>query len=312
MPTLNLLFWFVGGDAYLAAVYGYHVQKDQKPLIGEFLKTLYLHTPLFVGLVLAPTLGAWQRFRSYALAGGQVEAELPGSFFAPFKLWDEPALGSVKLAFLVCVTMTYEFTLFQELYGFYFALLFPTAAYCTGFTLAAIGGAIVDGMKSLAARDLRPFAVALAFVFAWGSWVPLALEANWAFSNPGTGRDPQPAKGVNPGPGLDGAGRRHDGHVHVHGSADAGHLRRGLHRPVPAVRGELERLPCRPDRTRRRGRGAYGMEQRAVSVESRAHRGRPHPASQCVASADAPVHRIPRVRRGLLILRLQLRRERRG
>ncbi|MBT9557341.1 MAG: hypothetical protein IV100_14975 [Myxococcales bacterium] len=195
---INLLFWFVGGDDFLAAVYGYHVKKDEKPLIGEFLKALYHHTPLFVGLLLAPALGAWQRFRGYALPGGNAEPEQPGSFFAPFKLWDEPGLGSVKMAFLVCATLLVEFTMFQELYAFYFALLFPTAAYCTGYSLAAIGGAIVDGLHALTARQIRPFAVAMAFTVAWGLWLPLAVEANWAFSNPGRGKDALPAKGVNP------------------------------------------------------------------------------------------------------------------
>jgi len=195
---INLLFWFVGGDDYLSAVYGYHVKKDEKPLVGEFLKTLYHHTPLFVGLLLAPALGAWQRFRGYALPGGHAEREQPGSFFAPNKLWDEPGLGSVKLAFLVCATLLVEFTMFQELYAFYFALLFPTAAYCTGYSLAAIGGAALDGLHALTARRGRPFAIAMAFTVAWGLWVPLAVEANWAFSNPGRGKDALPAKGLNP------------------------------------------------------------------------------------------------------------------
>ncbi len=205
--AINLLFYGIGGEAYLQAVYGYHMAKEQKPLIGEFLKTTYHHAPLVLGLALAPLVGAWQRFTNHAPLMAKPDQEVAGSFFAPFKLVDEPALGTVKVVWLLAVSLVFEFTLFQEIYGFYFALIFPAAALCTGYAVAGIAGSVVHGLEALRTGKLAPLGVAAALTVGYGLWVPLTVETNWAFSHPGKpgvdangkrDRFPPPAKGVNP------------------------------------------------------------------------------------------------------------------
>jgi len=180
---INLLFWSIGGDAYVESVYKFHMLKEEKAKAHVFIKMLYYHTPLVWGVLLAPVLMAWQQLRGYAHVGEPVDVEAAGWFFSPMKLFTERGVGAIKIALLVCVTLLIEFTRFQELYSFYFALLFPTAAICTGFAVASLISAVVHELRELAAGRAKALSLGVvAIAVFWACWIPLAAEANWIFS----------------------------------------------------------------------------------------------------------------------------------
>lgn len=182
--VINLTFVFIGGDAFIQSVYKYHVLKEAQIKLPEFLQIFYYHTHLAWGLLLAPVLLAWQQYRQTAHPGEEVEPEGRGWFFSPLKLWTEPGVGAIKIAWLVCVTLIVEFTMFKELYSFYFALLFPTAALCTGFVLSGLLGALIHECRELANGRLSLHLAAVAgFLIAWSMWVPMAQESNWIFAS---------------------------------------------------------------------------------------------------------------------------------
>jgi hypothetical protein len=211
---VNGTFWLLGGDAFIEGVYGFHLLKAKKPLIGVFLKALYHHTPLFFGVLLAPVVGAWLRFRNIPVLWEPLEQETRGSFFAPHKLFAEPALGTIKILWLQAVALLIQLALVNELYSFYFVIAFPYAAAALGYTVAGIISAIIHELQLLTKNQPSPLWWGTALLpLAFAGWIPLAAEANWAFSRSGppkvvvekdaTGAESRrrvrpPAKGLNP------------------------------------------------------------------------------------------------------------------
>ncbi len=193
---LNLLFWLVGGAEYVDGVYKFHLLKEAKPITVEYLNLLYHHAPMAVGVWLAPGLLAWLLYRRTPLPGfGTLPEERKRSFFSPATLLTEPGPGLVKLCFLITVGLLVEFSRFQEIYDFYFALLLPFGAVCAGFAVTALGASLWHDARALAeARPAwaRGASVTVAFFVAYTLWVPLAAEANWGFSNPGRVREDGP------------------------------------------------------------------------------------------------------------------------
>ena len=183
---INVICWLVGGEAFVESVYRFHVEKAEKPKVAEFIQTLYHHMPLFAGALLAPVLLGLQQLRRIPMLGGGDLGEKRGTFFSPFKLFDEPGAGLVKIAFLVTLTFLVEMTRFQEIYDFYFILAFPTAAICTGYTVAALLSAGVHDLRQLA-RGAATWATAgtAALGAVWALQVPFLQETSWIFSAPG-------------------------------------------------------------------------------------------------------------------------------
>ena len=204
--AINLIFWLLAGDTYLEAVYQYHVLKHPKPTQGVFLKMLYYHAHLGMGVLLAPVAVAWQHFRGVRLVGMPADPEPAGSWFAPGRVLTERSTGVVRLCWLVFVGLLVEFTLFSELYDFYFALLIPTAAVCTGYVVALVVAAFRRELGDLISGRLTPaMAAPVALAVLFSLWVPLARETNWAFSSQGPTRvllelqlPPEIAKGLRP------------------------------------------------------------------------------------------------------------------
>ena len=181
---INLLCWALAGDAFIESVYTYHTLKEARPLTPEFIRALYHHPHLFVGVLLAPLTLIWARVRGVPQLG---ETDAPSSerhLLSPFALSVEPAAGAVKVAWLVFAALLVEMTLFREVYSFYFALLFPTAAICTGYAVATLVAAVVHEVRALADRRLRPLSavVVVGLALLWSLWVPLKAEANWIFA----------------------------------------------------------------------------------------------------------------------------------
>jgi len=196
---INLACYFMAGPAFVEGVYEFHGLKAEKDLTIEFLKTLYHHTPLFMGMLLAPVAGAWVRFRGVVIPGQPYDPEDRTSFFSPWSLWSEPGLGAMKVSWLVGVALLVEFTMFRELYGFYFTLIIPYAAIATGYTLAVLIAAVLHELRELNLGRVSLLSWgAPALVIAWSLWVPLAMETNWVFSNRGPPPERARAKGPNP------------------------------------------------------------------------------------------------------------------
>ena len=214
LVLINGGFWYLGGDQFIEGVYGFHLLKAKKPLVGVFLRTLYHHTPLYLGMLLAPVVGAWLRFRNIPMLFEPLEPEVPGSFFSPMKLFSEPGLGQIKILWLQGLALLVQLALVNELYSFYFVIAFPFAAAALGYTVAGIISACAYEFRLLATHSRTPLWWGTALLpVAFASWVPLAAEANWAFSRSGspqttsqtnasgemvTRRIRPPAKGVNP------------------------------------------------------------------------------------------------------------------
>jgi hypothetical protein len=180
---VNFIFFGIGGDEYQQSVYGYHLLKASKDKAPAFIKMLYYHSHLFAGALLAPVVMAWHQLRGVAHPGEPLEAEGKAWFFDPWKLFEERAIGTVKIAWLLLAALLFEFTRFQELYSFYFALLFPFAAICTGYTLSGIAGAAIHELRLLVQGQRGPGILAVVgLCVAFALWVPLANEAQWIFS----------------------------------------------------------------------------------------------------------------------------------
>jgi len=183
---INLVCLWIGGDDFIGGVYRYHGLKLDRDSTIAFLKMLHYHPHLWLGLCLATAVLGWQLFRKFPLVGEPALREERGSFFAPRKLFREPGAGLVKIATLVSATVLIEFTLFKEVYDFYFVLVFPTLAICTGYTIAGLMSAGVHELGELTTgKPHRGLWVVVAFLVVWATCVPLQNETLWAFSGRG-------------------------------------------------------------------------------------------------------------------------------
>jgi len=188
---VNLVFYAIGGDGFLDGVYRYHAEKDLRdPAMVElfggamsfpgsflhnlgvtaagnaFTKEYFYHAHLWLGALALPLLAATR----------WVAAKRPPvRFFDPRRLADDGALGTAETMWLVALALVLQFTLFRELYSFYFVLLYPFLALVTAYVVLA-------GFAALA----RPAAggwrdrVGLAGVFAAliVAWHPALALAN--------------------------------------------------------------------------------------------------------------------------------------
>jgi len=183
---INLLFYGLAGDAFVGGVYRYHGLKFAQDTTAVFLKMLHYHPHLALGLLLAPVLLVWQLYRRFPLLGEEPLHERRGSVFSPRKLWEEPGPGLIKGAFLLAITLLVEFTLFKELYDFYFALMFPALAICTGYTAAALLSAGIHELRDVVRGQLnRRLLWVIGLALLWGSQTLIQQETLWVFGGRG-------------------------------------------------------------------------------------------------------------------------------
>lgn len=204
----------VGGENYLQGVFYYHWGKPAKsamlpyvdgmnpfaPLralfhnLGLFLdaemwrRTLYYHAHLFWGSVVAvgAILLAFAREREAASAPKPCAAG--GAEGKPAKqgwwhlvrpadlLADRPSAGA-RLLLYALVVLLVEFSMFKELYEFYFTLMLPFAAWLTGFAVVTAARAAWEAAESKPPALVAPLAIIGLFCL----WLPVAAHANRVF-----------------------------------------------------------------------------------------------------------------------------------
>ena len=204
----------VGGRAYLEGAFFYHWGKPAKggmlpyldglnpvqPIralftnLGLFLdaqmwrRTLYYHAHLYWGALVAvgAILLAFLRERVPPCEAGGTSGQpaKQGSQLRPLRhlllprdvLADRPSGAARVLLYALAVLMV-EFSMFKELYEFYFVLMLPFAAWLTAF-------AVVEAVKlAWQAAEVEPHRLAapLAVLAAFALWLPVAAHANRVF-----------------------------------------------------------------------------------------------------------------------------------
>jgi hypothetical protein len=163
---LNLAFYLAAGDAFLDGVYRYHEAKtfqdprmvslfdgDQGFLAGlwqnlrvmvaglPFTKEVFYHAHLWLALALLPLV---------AVAGFAAERPPGTSWWRlvdPRRGWQNDPHGRALYLGLVCLALFIQYSLFRELYSFYFMLIYPFLALCLGY--------VVTGAVRLVVRALH-------------------------------------------------------------------------------------------------------------------------------------------------------------
>jgi hypothetical protein len=199
----------VGGHEYLQGVFFYHWGKPAKggavpyldglspvqPLralftnLGLFLdaemwrRTLYYHAHVFWGAVVAvgAILLAFLRERENATSGPEPREALAKQGFWHLLhprdvLADRPS-SVARVLLYALVVLIVEFSMFKELYEFYFVLMLPFAAWLTAY---AVVGAVRLAWEA-AEVEPRRLAAPLVVLAAFGLWLPVAAHANRVF-----------------------------------------------------------------------------------------------------------------------------------
>ncbi len=201
--SLNLIFLAAAGDAFVDGVYRYHGLKTfadarMVPLTGgpkpfpaalvhnlavmvdgsSFTKEVYYHAHLWISLAIAPALGlaAW-------LLSPEGRAR-PLRFLDPRRFWEPGPHAAAALVFLFALALFIQYSMFRELYSFYFTLIYPALglllAYVVVHGAQLVASAVTD--EAGPRRDgLGRMAAGVATLAAFCLWVPWALKANAAF-----------------------------------------------------------------------------------------------------------------------------------
>lgn len=204
---INLLFLVVAGDAFVDGVYRYHGMKafqDARmvPLSSPgalahnfsimlegrpLLKDIYYQAHLWTAALVAPVAA----LASYLLSGDTARPLL--GFFDPRRLWRDGADGHVAIIWLVGLALLIEFSMFRELYSFYFTLLYPAGALCLGYlfqrAMTLLWSAARDPSPAdesaprTPPRRLAPARLGAAFgiLALFALWEPWSAHANHVF-----------------------------------------------------------------------------------------------------------------------------------
>ncbi|MCC6623867.1 MAG: hypothetical protein IT385_21590 [Deltaproteobacteria bacterium] len=191
--VVNLVFWAIGGDAFLEGVYDYHQKKTfEDPAMVELLggpiafpaslfhnlsvmsagkdltKEVFYHPHLWLAALALPVLalGRWIAQKGKLL-----------SFFDPRRLARD-ADGLAATMWLVGLALFLEFAMFRELYSFYFTLIYPFLAFACAAVVTGAVRTIADAVGA-ARRGWREHAGVLA---ALGAALILALHPPLAWS----------------------------------------------------------------------------------------------------------------------------------
>lgn len=204
---INLIFLIAAGDAFVDGVYRYHGLKAMAdprmvPLTGGGMsapaalahnfgvmlegkplqKDLYYQTHLWLAAVLAPLAA----LASFALSRQPARPFV--AFLDPRRLWRDGADGHIGIIWLVGLALLIEFSMFRELYSFYFTLLYPAGALCLGYIFHRAATWLWSG-----ARDPAPTAppaprraplhlgAAAALLALFALWEPWSAHANRVF-----------------------------------------------------------------------------------------------------------------------------------
>ena len=198
------LCWGVGGESYLEGVFFYHWGKPAKvatmlpyvdgadptqPLralfhnLGLFFnakmwrRTIYYQAHLFWGAFVALPYLFWTWKREVQERGQALAA---WRFLDPRELFKRASLsvsGRGRILAYLLVVLIVEFSMFKELYEFYFVLMMPIAAALVGYLLGALARDLF-----LAAQGGSSTAwVPLTGIFAFILWIPVASHANHVF-----------------------------------------------------------------------------------------------------------------------------------
>lgn len=190
---LNLVFWLAAGDAFIDGVYRYHGLKGFQddamvPLFGgdknalsalvhnlgvmlrgkPFIKQTYYQTHLWMAFALAPALGlaAW-----LFSAEGRKQ---PLRFFNPRRFWQPEPHAAAALVFLVALSLFIQYSLFRELYSFYFVLIYPALSLLLGYVVVHAASmardAVVAAHERFAMTRLAAGVAALAVFSLWMPW----------------------------------------------------------------------------------------------------------------------------------------------
>jgi len=199
----------IGGESYLQGVFTYHWGKPAKsamlpyldglnplaPLralfhnLGLFLdaemwrRTLYYHAHLFWGAVVAVgaiVLAFAHEREEAASVPKPAEASAKAGWWHLVRpadlLADRPSSGA-RLLLIALGVLLVEFSMFKELYEFYFTLMLPFAAWLTGFAVVTAARAAWEAVETTPRRLAAP----LALIGLFCLWLPVAAHANRVF-----------------------------------------------------------------------------------------------------------------------------------
>ncbi len=204
---INLAFYAAAGDAFVQGVYTYHGLKafqdpamvpltgGERPLPSALLhnlgvmvhgrpfgKELYYHAHLWVAFAVAPALG----LGAYLLDPARRAA--PWRFLDPRRLWREVPThrdAPAALLWLVALALFFQYSMFHELYSFYFTLIYPVLGALVGYVLVG-GWRLLWELPSPPegrAREAGPrrvgprVAAGAAALVAFGLWQPWSVHA---------------------------------------------------------------------------------------------------------------------------------------
>lgn len=209
--AINLIFYIAAGDAFIDGVYTYHglkAFKDDRMISGAFLHNLgvmldgkpftrevYYHAHLWMALAVAPLLGAlrfWFDREPKAAAEAEDSGKGPRGrrarptraplwrFFDPRRFWTDGAHGAAAIVWLVALALFVQFSMFRELYSFYFTLIYPVLALLFAYLLSEAPRFIAAATGGLPQAGARIGLAALVLVVL-ALWRPLAADANRVF-----------------------------------------------------------------------------------------------------------------------------------
>ena len=184
---INLLFLIAAGDAFVEGVYSYHTLKGFRDsgmqsgaLLGnfmamiegrEFTKDLYYHAHLWVMLWLAPAVGALAYYLD------PEKRRKPFGFLDPRRLWRDGVDGIAGILWLIALTLFFQYSLFRELYSFYWTLIYPTLALLLGYVLVRGATLAASGIRAAVAHAPWRVLAGGAAIVGFATWVPIASNA---------------------------------------------------------------------------------------------------------------------------------------
>lgn len=186
---LNLVFIIAAGDAFIDGVYRYHglkafQDKAMVPLFGgdktfvsallhnikvmvagrPFTEQIYYQSHLWMSFLLAPALGL------FAWLSSSEGRKSPVRFFDPRRFWQAGPHASAALVFLVAVSLFIQYSLFRELYSFYFVLIYPLLSLLLGYVVVQAGTFVRDAVVGFSIPKLSAGVVALVVFSLWVPW----------------------------------------------------------------------------------------------------------------------------------------------
>ena len=200
---MNLIFYAMAPENYVEGVYTFHGLKALRDphmvdLFGgdiafpfslfhnigemidgkEFTKELFYHGHLWLGLIVAPLIGAaTYLFDPVATSADERAKRHPLRFFDPRRFFVDGAPGIAAILWLAALALFVQYAMFRELYSFYWVLIYPTLALSLAFSL--VYGARLAA-RAYEAATARRRAVALGCAVA--CLAVIALHRPWSAS----------------------------------------------------------------------------------------------------------------------------------